>query len=222
MIFVARAGSLGLTLLFAGWLAGCAAVAPSKPPALAPNALPAACTTDCITPYGEPLGTASGEVTAFSNCKADCFVPAPNMSNSVFLGIKWQCVEYARRWLYRNKGLVFGDVDTAADIWTKIDHVTRPATDESVPLESHLNGSPTPPAAGDLIVYSKEYLNTGHVAVVTAVYEAAGVVHVAEQNFLNQRWPAMTYARSVPLVRHDGKYWLLDGYVLGWKRVAGG
>lgn len=221
MFIAIRTKATALMLLSAMWLGGCASLAPIKP-AASPPALPPVCMSECVTPYGEALGTAAGDVTAYSNCKADCFVAAPNLANSVFLGIKWQCVEYARRWLYKNKGLVFGDVDTASDIWTKINHFTRPATDESIALESHLNGASKPPAPGDLIIYSKEYLNTGHVAVVTAVYEAAGVVHVAEQNFLNQRWPALTYARVIPLVRHAGEYWLLDSYVLGWKRIAGG
>ena len=86
--------------------------------------LPEACSTDCVSPYGEVLGTAAGGVPAYSNCSARCVVPAPNTLNGVYTGLKWQCVEYARRWLLVNRGEVYGDVDIAADIW-QIPFVTR-------------------------------------------------------------------------------------------------
>ena len=210
-----RLGLVHITLLLSILLASCAHVAPD-PEA---TALPPACRTDCITPYGEITGTAIGNVAAYSNCSAKCFVPTPNFVNKTYTGIKWQCVEYARRWLLVNKGVVYGDVDVAADIWSKIDHVTRVADNKSIPLQAYLNGSNTAPQIGDLIIYAKEYLGTGHVAVITEVDTNAGTVKVAEQNFLNQRWPA-DYARVIRLVQNQGGYWLLDGYVLGWKRVG--
>jgi glutathionylspermidine amidase/synthetase len=128
-------------------------------------------------------------------------------------------VEFARRWLLANHGVVYGDVDTAADIWNKIQSVTRLADGKTFPLQAHLNGSTESPQVGDLLIYVKEYLNTGHVAVVTEVDRNAGIIKVAEQNFLNQQWPA-NYARRIALVHKDGKYWLLDAYLLGWKRVV--
>lgn len=180
-------------------------------------ALPRSCRTNCVTSYGEILGVASGDVPAYSNCNATCVVREPNRVNGTYTGIKWQCVEFARRWLLDDRGVVFGDVDTAADIWG-IDFVTRVSDNAQLALLTFLNGSFRAPQVRDLLIYTKEYLNTGHVAVVTDVDLEAGFVEVAEQNFLNRNWPE-DYARRITFVRKDGRYWILDQYLLGWKRM---
>ena len=181
--------------------------------------LPEACRTDCVTPYSQVLGTAPGNVTAYSNCNADCVIFSPNTEGGVYTGIKWQCVEFARRWLLDNRGVVYGDVDIASDIWTKIEFVSRVSDNHQIPLRAYENGSAEIPKVGDLLIYGKEYLNTGHVAVITDVDLPAGVIEVAEQNYLNETWPG-DYARQIDIINKDDKYWVLDAYVLGWKRVA--
>lgn len=183
-----------------------------------PLVLPETCQTECVTPYNQVLGTAPGEVPAYSNCSSSCVVFAPNTQDGVYTGIQWQCVEFARRWLLDNLGVVYGDVDVAANIWTKIDSVTRVADDASIPLLGFENGSGQAPELGDLLIYGQEFLNTGHVAVITEVDLAAGKLRVAEQNYRNEPWPA-DYAREIDLIERNGRYWVLDAYVLGWKRV---
>lgn len=183
------------------------------------NALPEACRTNCVTPYSQVLGMASGDVTAYSNCNARCVIFTPNTQGSIYTGIKWQCVEFARRWLLVNMGVVYGDVNTASDIWSKIEYVTRVADERPIPLRAYENGSAEAPKIGDLLIYSREYLNTGHVAVITDVDLQRGVLKVAEQNYLNEAWPA-NYARQIDVVSKSGRYWVLDAYLLGWKRVA--
>jgi hypothetical protein len=184
----------------------------------AQNRLPETCRSDCATPYGEWLGVARGNVPAFSNCNAECVVFDPNKLNGTFTGIKWQCVEFARRWLLAEKGTVFEDVDTASDLWRKVQSLIRISDGKRIPLDDYLNGSSEPPQVGDLIIYAKEYFDTGHVAVVTKVELKNGSLDLAEQNFLNQKWPG-DYARRVGLVQKDGRHWVLDAYVLGWKRM---
>jgi hypothetical protein len=181
--------------------------------------LPESCQTECVTPYGQVLGTAPGNVPAYSNCNSRCVVFFPNKEKTIYTGIKWQCVEFARRWLLDNRGVVYGDVDTASDIWNKIPFVTRVADGRQFPLQPYLNGSSEAPQVGDLLIYAREYLNTGHVAVVIEVDLKSGIIKVAEQNFLNRQWPA-NYARQIDVIFKDGKYWLLDPYLLGWKRVV--
>jgi len=181
--------------------------------------LPEACRTDCATPYSQVLGTAPGDVPAYSNCNAGCVIFTPNTKGGVYTGIKWQCVEFARRWLLDNMGVVYGDVDIASDIWSKIEFVSRVSDDSRIPLIAFENGSTEPPKVGDLLIYGKEFLNTGHVAVITGVDLTAGVLEVAEQNYSNRPWPA-DYARQIDVIDKNGRYWVLDAYVLGWKRVS--
>ncbi len=202
-------------------LAALLALAP--PPGVADTAsgsLPAACAVDCVSRYGEVLGTADPGVPAHSNCSSACVSFEPHVRDGRFLGMKWQCVEYARRWLYTAKGAVFGDVDVAADVWRRVDALTRVADGGRIALTAHPNGSPSPPRPGDLLVYGDEFLGTGHLAVVLRVDPAAGTVEVAEQNYDNRPWPA-DHARRIDLVERGGRFWLLDAYLIGWKRAEG-
>lgn len=143
-----------------------------------------------------------------------------SVQDGIPMGLKRQCVEFARRWLYLNKGLIYTDVDIAADIWDKIDHYLQVVGCRELPVINFVNGSASIPETADLIVYSEKYQDTGHVAVVTDVDEPSGLVHVAEQNYCN-RYQAEGDRRSISMIRRENKYWLLDSYLIGWKRVSG-
>jgi glutathionylspermidine amidase/synthetase len=180
--------------------------------------LPEACRSDCETPFGEVLGVASGNVPAYSNCNAHCVTGKPEQRAGTFLGIRWQCVEFARRWLYVNEGAIYGEVDIAADIWREVSFLTRLSDGERLALSGYPNGSSTPPQKGDLLVYADEYLGTGHVAVVTGVEFRVGTVEVAEQNYDNRPWKG-DHARQIELVVRGDRFWLLDPYLIGWKHA---
>jgi len=180
--------------------------------------IPISCKADCISPYGMVLGTSTGDVAAYSNCQSKCVNYESNKWKGVYTGYKWQCVEYARRWLLVHKGAVYSDVDVAADIWNKIDHLTHVASKKKLPLESHLNGSKQPPQPSDLLIYARAFYGTGHVAVVTNVDYVNGVIEVGEQNYNNEPWPD-DYARMIEFVKKGDNYWLLDSYLLGWKHI---
>lgn len=180
--------------------------------------LPKYCEQDCEVTYGTVLGKSISGVEAYSNCNNRCVNPAPYFINETFTGIKWQCVEYARRWLLVNQGVVYGDVDVAADIW-ELDSVVTPDKKHSKPFESILNGEKDRSIQrGDLLIYSRAFLDTGHVAVVVKVDEKNQRVYLAEQNFDNNAWEGDS-ARDIPYVIHENGIWLLDPYLIGWKRV---
>lgn len=179
--------------------------------------LPPQCTDLCDVPYGEILGTTRDGTPSYSNCQADCVVFDPNQEQGTYSGIKWQCVEYARRWLIHNRGITFGDVDVAADIWN-LPSFSSVKDKSNISVQHFVNGSKSLPKRGDLLIYGREYLKTGHAAVVLEVNSKKGYLRVAEQNFLNQKWPG-SYARQIPFVRHQVKVWVLDEYLIGWVRV---
>ena len=182
--------------------------------------MPALCETECVQPYGVVLGTTTQDVKAYSNCQSKCVNYQPNRFNDVYTGVKWQCVEYARRWLLVNKGAVYGDVETAADIWDKIDHLTHVATKKKIPLESHLNGSTHAPMVGDLLIYARALYDTGHVAVIINIDHDNGIIEVGEQNYKNEFWPD-NYSRKIKFIKDNNQFWVLDSYLLGWKQIAG-
>ena len=175
------------------------------------------CSTNCKSIFGNILGKSPAGVPAYSNCNSDCVIFEPNHLEDVYTGIKWQCVEYARRWLLKEQGVVFGDVDIAADIWG-IAHVNNPHSNQTLKFDSVVNGSATLPQRGDLLIYGKEYLGTGHVAVVVSIDEERNTIQVAEQNYANTKWQ-QNYAREIAYINIDNRFWLLDSYLVGWKRM---
>lgn len=183
------------------------------------TSLPDACSATCVTPYGAAIGKSPAGVIAYSNCSANCVSMDASLVDEVYMGMEWQCVEFARRWLYRTQGLVFESVDYAYNIWDDITYLVDAGNNEKHFLDNFPNGSASLPQRGDLLVWSSDYLGTGHVAIITSVNQKENYVEVAEQNFLNQAWPD-NYARRIPLQKRDGGTWLDDTHLLGWKRLA--
>ena len=73
-------------------------------------------TVKAVEPFGTILGYASGNVPVYSSDYATASdIEHPKRSsyysycNGVYMGYKWQCVEFARRWMYINKGYIFDD-----------------------------------------------------------------------------------------------------------------
>lgn len=180
--------------------------------------LPQQCSANCETQYGSVLGQSPAGVSAYSNCNADCVIFEPHHFDDIYTGIKWQCVEYARRWLLQERGVVFGDVDIAADIWV-MQEVSNPVTKQSYKFNSYVNGAEALPIRGDLLIYGKDYLGTGHVAVVVAIDEEKQTIQVAEQNYANTTWHKQ-HAREITFIKQSDRYWLLDSFLIGWKRFS--
>ncbi len=138
-----------------------------------------------------------------------------------YMGYKWQCVEFARRWLYLNYGYVFDDVAMAYDIF-RLHSVTHLGDDRLLPLHSFLNGCLRPPEPGCMLIWKEggEFEVTGHVAIVTEVL--ADKVRFAEQNIEHSKLPdGRHWSRELELTRTDeGGYWIEaafeDSYILGW------
>ena len=180
--------------------------------------LPIQCKNNCTTRYGVELGISPAGIPAYSNCNSDCVIYEANHLKDIYTGIKWQCVEYARRWLLTKLNVVFGDVDIAAHIWN-LEKVTNPKNGSLFQFDSMVNGSKSKPQRGDLLVYGKEYLGTGHVAVIVNFDEHGQTLQVAEQNYFNSKWDG-NYAREISYIIKNEEYWVLDGYLIGWKRVT--
>jgi len=179
-------------------------------------------------PFGTVLGYAPGEVAIHSSHYPSVDPETHpdresfrSLCDGVYMGYKWQCVEFARRWLYRNRGLVFEDVAMAYDIFG-LRHFRRVQDHGLVPVHAFANGSPRPPEPGCLLVWEEggEFDVTGHVAVVTTVLPDR--VRIAEQNYEHSPLPAgQDWSRELVLERTgEGGYRVGSGSsasaVLGW------
>ena len=137
--------------------------------------------------FGDKIGTFNG-VDAYSNQRDQINSLDSNYYNRIYTGQKWQCVEFARRYLIINEGITFSDVDSAFEIpkaqFKTLDGVL-------VKMSNELK-------QGSLIVWSKynEKSNKqsdekgyekrspdGHVAVVSFITPFG--VTVVEQNYID-------------------------------------
>ena len=179
----------------------------------------AGCIDNCVTDFGVELGITASGVKAYSNCNNSCVALKAKNIETTFTGLKWQCVEFARRWLLLNHAYVFDSVDTAADMWEAIQFYISVEDDTKLIVQSHENGSEIMPARGDLFIYKSELFGTGHVAVVTAVDKNKQLIFLAEQNYKNEKWSGDA-ARTVRYINKENKIKVLDKHLIGWKRAV--
>jgi len=201
------------------------------------------CQSDCVTPVGEILGMVD-DVKAFSNCKSTCIQSEysflnlnnkdvsihktnPNDQNQHYIGLIYQCVEYARRWWMKNMGISFGDIDSAYQI-IYLTEGKDIYTNSNFQLARSINGSAKrAPQRGDLIIYYPNLDDPkwrhGHVAVVVDVDLEKGIVSLAEQNYNNLAWVnSEKFARQISLFNLGGRYRLLDVGITDHKNINGG
>lgn len=164
--------------------------------------------------FGVRLGAYKG-VEGYSNRKSG-WGAGPNHVNGHYTGYKYQCVEYARRWMILSKHLTFESIDCAFEIWD-LDRVYHVETQDYSPLIGIANGSKVLPVADTLLIYRRgPGTPWGHVAVITDVNAERGWVRIAEQNEKDAHWPG-DYARQLRLEVRNGEYWIRDKYdIIGW------
>jgi hypothetical protein len=170
-------------------------------------------------PFGAITGYASTNVPAYSNGNDTYISDEYYYLYGVYTGIKWQCVEYARRWLFIRKGCVFDSVDGAADIWTQINNVQRVVDKQCFTLKQYPNGSPSPPKNESLLIYTRSGVDMpfGHVAIIVDVLP--GFIQVAEENYYPYYWSG-NYSRQIQYEFINGSYYILDDYpIYGWMTV---
>ncbi|EPY43784.1 trypanothione synthetase-like protein [Angomonas deanei] len=153
-------------------------------------------------PYGEQQGSFKG-VVACSNRDDGFFSGENNYVNQVvYTGFRYQCVEYARRFLLLTTGCVFGNCGRSSEIY-KMRHITDVETAIEYPLVPHDNGvSTVRPQPGDVILYPfhPELTPWGHVGIISYVNETQ--VGIIEQNqfFGNFFSPDPNYCDGEPCV----------------------
>ncbi|CAG9576795.1 putative trypanothione synthetase [Leishmania major strain Friedlin] len=176
-------------------------------------------------PFGAVQGYAPGGVPAYSNKHDHYFSGERNIEDNIFFGFKYQCVEFARRWLLVRKGLLLPDVNWACHIF-QLKEVRDAATTESFAVLQVRNGTTTKPEADALLVYPSTDANpVGHVGTITEVGD--DYVCVADQNYRFHKWES-SCAYKLKLDHRDGIWTIIDDIdadeieiPLGWLTFPG-
>lgn len=182
------------------------------------------CEKNCNASFGALVGQ-SFLTKAFSNCNGSCvknefnYVTSIKTQKPLFTGMKWQCVEYARRWLIENRGVTFGDVEYAYHIWDLPFAEVISTGKQTAVLRFENKKTKEAPKVGDLLINSVNLAITGHVSVVVSVESDS--ITIAEQNYFNRPWETPNYARRLLLDKDEqGRYRVFDDSLIGWVRMS--
>jgi glutathionylspermidine amidase/synthetase len=181
-----------------------------------------------VEKFGTLLGMAPGDIPVYSsdydsinNDELPSRHTYRSYVDGIFMGYKWQCVEFARRWLYLNKGQIFNDIPMAYDIFN-LQSVRVVTGNKTLPLHSFENGSKRHPEVGAMLIWDEggEFEETGHVAIITEVFNDK--IRIVEQNERHSTWPEnQNYSRELRVkVDSKNRYWIectyADVNLLGW------
>lgn len=137
-------------------------------------------------PFGEIQGYAPGDIPAYSNKHDHFFSGERHVINDVFMGFKYQCVEFARRWLFFRKGLLLDNIGMASQL-IDLKEVKDAKTAQPVRVVAVNNNGTVKPTEDTLLIFPQSPASPwGHVAVITHVEEDC--VFVADQNYHFAPW----------------------------------
>ena len=171
-------------------------------------------------PYNKPIGMVNN-VTSYSNYNNNNHdnnyinnnVVNNNVVNNIYTGERWQCVEFARRYLIINYNITFDSVENAYNIFD-LSYFISLKNNMIIPIRKYINGSSISPHIGSLLIWDMNYKNTGHVAIITNIYD--DYITIAEQNYNDMSWNGNSYSRKLKLVVDNGRYYIVNKNILGW------
>eukprot|EP00742_Colponemidia_sp_Colp-10_P022729 GILJ01026917.1.p1 GENE.GILJ01026917.1~~GILJ01026917.1.p1 ORF type:complete len:209 (-),score=25.32 GILJ01026917.1:46-630(-) len=164
-------------------------------------------------PYGEVQGMVDG-VPAYSNGRDSYFSRVRNVNEEkIPTGYKWQCVEFARRWLMAKRGLYLPDVKTAALVFD-MQKVHCMSTSEARPMVAVANGGARKPEKDSFIIWpATNAAPFGHIGVIVEVTDT--YIRVADQNQFFHQWQG-NYSHELRLVYHaKSDTWTIKDYLRG-------
>lgn len=160
---------------------------------------------------GQPLDSLNG-VKVYYNGGVDNVAERNVTKDSYNLGLKYQCVEFVKRYYYEHYNHKMPDAyGHAKDFFDpKIkDGELNPKRD----LIQYTNSSKGKPEIGDLVIFSGSVLNRfGHVAIISKVSE--NEIEIIQQN----PGPFSSSRETFVLKKKEGKYKIENNRLLGWLR----
>ena len=168
--------------------------------------------------FGEVIGITKQNVIAFSNEPYEQASPreSNNYYQGIYTGLKYECVEFVRRWLIMVYKITFDSVDHAKDIYNLNYFYSILDKSNKIPIKKCINGSDKI-SFGNLVIwdYKGEFSSYGHVAVVVKIKN--NQVYIAEQNTTNKSWNGKKYSRKLLFNNNilvDKEY--PDTKIIGW------
>ena len=122
---------------------------------------------------------------------------------SVYTGVKWQCIEFVRRYLIQWYGITFEPVKNVYEL-KNISNFYSLMSGSPLSVHFHTSGLPL---VNDILILSQK--DTGHVAIVCHVDQNKGLIYTVDQNSEPEQWDTETYSRV---------YSIHSKQIMGWLR----
>ncbi|RAV98414.1 CHAP domain-containing protein [Pseudochryseolinea flava] len=160
---------------------------------------------------GDPVDSLHGVVVYYNGDVSN--VGERNLSSDGYnLGIKYQCVEFVKRYYYQHLQHKMPDsYGNAKDFFDQsLDDGTSNVRRD---LTQYRNRSKSKPQENDLLVYSATSGNPyGHVSIIASIDDD-------EIEIIQQNPGAFGKSRArFKLIHEDGKWWIDNDRILGWLR----
>jgi len=166
--------------------------------------------TDCPHEIGEPIDSFNG-VIVYYNGHVPNVIGRNLTADNYNLGLKYQCVEFVKRYYYEFYG------HKMPDPWGHAVDFFDPSLEDGQrntrrDLVQYQNPSRTQPKVGDLVVFAGSYAGGyGHVAIVSDVKDEK--IEIIQQN------PgAHGNSRSTFSLKRQDETWHIGAEILGWLR----
>ena len=128
------------------------------------------------------------------------------------LGLKYQCVEFVKRYYYEHFNHKMPDSYGHAKDFFNVE-LAHGELNKKRNLIQYKNGEQVLPVEGDIFVYKASITNPyGHVAIVSNVNLIKGEVEVIQQN----PGPFSASRQSYSLETQDGKWVVKNNRIVGW------
>ena len=129
------------------------------------------------------------------------------------LGVKYQCVEFVKRYYYQRFNHKMPDAfGHARDFFDAT--LADGELNKARALQQFRNGGSSGPRAGDILVFDRWMLNPyGHVGIVARAGETE--IEIVQQN----GGPFAPSRETLALSIADGRWWIAARRVLGWLRI---
>jgi hypothetical protein len=165
----------------------------------------------CPHEIGKPIDSLNG-ITVYYNGHVTNVVGRHLTVDNYNLGLKYQCVEFVKRYYYKFYGHKMPDPwGHAFDFFDPL--LEDGQRNERRDLIQYRNPGASRPKVGDLVVFDRRYGGGyGHVAIVSDVKEKE--IEIIQQN----PGPRGKSRETFPLKHQDGAWRINKAGILGWLR----
>ena len=160
---------------------------------------------------GQPLDSLHG-VVVYYNGNMDNVTERNLTADHYNLGLKYQCVEFVKRYYYQHYAHKMPEsYGNAREFFGK--EIPDGGFNTSRNLTQYTNPSARKPQVGDLVVYDGTMVNPyGHVAIISAVTDTD--IEIIQQN----PGPDIGSRRRYRLDMYGGRWKVAEPQIMGWLR----